>query len=316
MPPETATLPPVNRELKNEFSWSKSRHETFHECHRKYYFQYYGSWGGWDPNADPRTRQIYVLKNLETRPMWMGGHVHRCVEEILKDLKEGRELPAPEAAVERMIQKMRDDFKASRAAEYRRSPKKVRGLFEHEYGVPVPPEAWKETADKAAQCVRNFYTSAVLEKIRRLPAAAWLEVEQRQAFELDGLKIYVQLDFAFREGDRIAIYDWKTGRADAERNDFQLACYILYASGKWVVPPEKIAATALYLADGTESTGVMDVARLEEMKELIRESADEMLFPLADPQNNVPEAEEAFEFAEDERVCKRCNFLKVCPKFA
>lgn len=306
----------MKRELKNEFSWSKSRHETFHECHRKYYFHYYGAWGGWDLNADPRMRQIYVLKNLETRQMWMGGHVHRCVEEILKDLKEGRELPAPEAAIEKMLQRMRDDFKASRAGRYRENPKKICGLFEHEYGIQVPPEVWKETADKAALCVRNFYGSAVLEKIRRLPPSAWLEVEERQTFELDGLKVYVQLDFAFRDNERILIYDWKTGRTDAERNDLQLACYILYASGKWSCVPEQITATAVYLADGTEVPEAMDAARLEEVKELIRESADEMLFPLADPQNNVPDEEDAFGFADDERTCKRCNFVKVCPKFA
>ena len=38
-------------ELKNEFSWSNSRDATFRECPRRYYFRYYGSWGGWSVSA-------------------------------------------------------------------------------------------------------------------------------------------------------------------------------------------------------------------------------------------------------------------------
>ena len=29
-------------EIRNEFSWSKSRHENFQTCPRQYYLNYYG----------------------------------------------------------------------------------------------------------------------------------------------------------------------------------------------------------------------------------------------------------------------------------
>jgi hypothetical protein len=32
--------------LENKFNWSVSRDGVFQECPRRYYFQYYGSWGG------------------------------------------------------------------------------------------------------------------------------------------------------------------------------------------------------------------------------------------------------------------------------
>ena len=38
--------------FKNEFSWSVSRDSTFRKCQRMYYYQYYGSWGGWNDDAD------------------------------------------------------------------------------------------------------------------------------------------------------------------------------------------------------------------------------------------------------------------------
>ena len=44
--------------LANEFSWSHSRHETFQTCLKRYYFAYYASWGGWDPAAPARAREL------------------------------------------------------------------------------------------------------------------------------------------------------------------------------------------------------------------------------------------------------------------
>jgi len=63
-------------EFRNEFSWSKSRDEIFRTCPRQYYFNYYGYWGGWEQNAPERTRQIYILKNLQNRYSWKGDRVH------------------------------------------------------------------------------------------------------------------------------------------------------------------------------------------------------------------------------------------------
>ena len=53
-------------EFLNEFSWSKSRAETFQTCLRKYYWHYYASWGGWEYGADHHTRELYVMKNLSS----------------------------------------------------------------------------------------------------------------------------------------------------------------------------------------------------------------------------------------------------------
>ena len=52
---------------ENEFSWSVSRDSTFRKCHRMYYYQYYGSWGGWESDADDITRTVYILKHLQNR---------------------------------------------------------------------------------------------------------------------------------------------------------------------------------------------------------------------------------------------------------
>ena len=40
-------------ELTNEFSWSRSRDGTFQDCRRRYFYHYYGAWGGWEAAASP-----------------------------------------------------------------------------------------------------------------------------------------------------------------------------------------------------------------------------------------------------------------------
>lgn len=304
----------MGKELKNEFSWSKTRDEAFRECLRRYYFQYYGSWGGWDRNAPARVRELYILKNLQTRQMWAGDHVHRRIESVLGALRLGKEPPTADAAAEMTLSDMREDFKKSRSGAYRQNPKKVCGLFEHEYQQEIPNEVWKQNADHVVSCLRNFYTSDTFAEIRATPVPGWLELEERAIFLLDGIRVFVQLDFALRKGDEIVLYDWKTGRADAGRNDLQLACYVLYAAGRWKAPPAQITAVEFNLPNNIVTRLQLTQEQLDEIKEYIRDSADEMLFPLSDPENNIAE-EDSFDFTEDDRACRRCNFLKLCPKW-
>ena len=91
---------------------------------------------------------------------------------------------------------------------------------------------------------------------------------------------------------------------------------ILYAIAQWQVAPEQVAAVEFNLATDAVTPRRWDAAGLEEMKDYLRDSADEMSFLLEDPAANQPQPEAAFEFAENEAVCRRCNFLKACPRWA
>jgi hypothetical protein len=50
-----------------DFSWSNSRHKTFLECVRKYYYQYYESHNGWLYEAPDESKAAYRLKNIKKR---------------------------------------------------------------------------------------------------------------------------------------------------------------------------------------------------------------------------------------------------------
>jgi hypothetical protein len=302
-------------ELVNELSWSKSRDETFRKCPRQYYFHYYGSWGGWEAGCDARVRKIYVLKQLVTRAMWAGSKVHDCIKRALRNIRRSIE-PMPEGeAIETTLAIMRKDFASSRRRDYWKNPKTC-GFFEHEYGLSVPDGQWKETADHVVHCLEAFYRSNVFGRIRTLPTERWLDVEDFSSFPLDGVKIHVVLDFSYRdEHGGIVIYDWKTGRADEQRNEVQLACYSFYATEQWGVPPERVTTIEFNLASGQENPYHLEGKGLTSIRQYILSSIRDMKSLLADVATNRA-VEERFAFTENEGTCRYCNFRAVCPRWA
>jgi CRISPR/Cas system-associated exonuclease Cas4 (RecB family) len=303
---------PFRKTLVNEFSWSKSREATFSECKRRYWFQYYGSWGGWEAAAGTRCRDIYILKQLATRQQWAGTVVHEAIE---RSLKNHRASPKPLAVdvdeiVRITLQQMRAGFKSSREGVYRARPKSC-ALFEHEYAVPVPDEEWGRTAEIVERCLRTFYASALYARILDLRREDWLEIEERSSFELEGVKILVVLDFCYRLGDTIGIVDWKTGSSDERDNRAQLSCYAAYAGQKWSVPPEKVRATEFNLNRNELLEHTLSAEDIERTLDFIRGSAGDMKRLLRDPGVNVA-LEEDFPKVDDARVCRRCSYFRVC----
>ena len=313
-------------ELKNEFSWSKSRARIFDECHRRYWFHYYGAWGGWDvDNTSPETREIYILKQLKNRWMWAGELVHWGVELVLKDLQGTQAgLPAGQAGIplspdrkgiqERILAEMRKDFVRSRNGTYRIEPK-TGGLIEHEYKLDLTDEDWQKVKNHIMTCLENFFDSEILKELKQLPQEQWLPVERVSAFEFEGTKVYVKPDVLHRteDGD-VQIIDWKTSREDRKESlsgDFQLPTYFLYVIEKGLGEPEKVRAMEANLSTGTIREEIFDPEKIERIKREIRENINEMKRMLVDPERNIARKED-FNVATDSKVCRYCNFQKVC----
>ena len=294
--------------LENVFSWSISRDANFRRCPRQYFFTYYGSWGGWERGANQRTRALYVLKQLRGRKAWAGENVHNAIRYSLSAIRDGGSLFSPESVVEQTLQNMRSAWRDSGEGLYWENPKKYCALWEHELDIEIPDEEWKATVDHALNCLKTFFASETFQMIASLPRDDWLELEDLSSFDLNGTKIWVQLDFAHRDGDGIAIYDWKTGRADRETTRQQLACYILYAAQRWRIAPEKIIAREYNLAANSLHETRLTAEEIPALIESLNASANELARLHGCD-------EESFPLAADEAACKSCNFLRVCPRW-
>jgi CRISPR/Cas system-associated exonuclease Cas4 (RecB family) len=300
-------------ELTNDFSWSKSRHEKFGECLRAYFFQYYGSWGGWEASPGSRVRELYVLKKLSSRWQWAGSIVHDALKEMLQRARARGEFRPLDDLLRRTRERARAQWARSREKSYWREASQIAGLVEHEYAEPVANEEWKRIWDEVIEgSLRAFYASDTFAAIERTPRERWLTVDELDSWSFEGTKVWVAVDFAFTAPDgTIHILDWKTGR-EREVDHTQVGIYALYAREKWGAAPEGVVGGLVYLSTGGERVSVSaDPVALAACQEEMRRSIAAMRERLADAARNVAR-EESFPTLEERTACRRCPFRRPC----
>ena len=298
------------RPLENNFSWSFSRHRTFHDCPRKYWFHYYGSWEGWSDDAPAEAQELYRLKNITGLHLLAGDVVHRAIEAALHAWKDGKE---PDAAVivQWCKEEMQRGFKESREERWRESPKRFTRLFEHHYGPAPKRELLLRIGEKVGGSIRTFVTSSAFGVIRETDPQKWLPMETLDSFDFHGTKVYAVPDFACHYGDEVLLFDWKTGRKDG-RNKDQVVLYALFAAAKWGVDPERVRGAPVYLQQGGDFEPVAVTAEdRDRVAGVMRDSIAEMRGRLADAETNTARKED-FE-AKPAHLCRWCNFRGVCP---
>lgn len=315
-------------ELKNELSWSFSRDERLRKCPRQYYYQQYGSWGGWNREATPVQRELYRLTKLEQRATWQGSVVHRVIARALDGARQGQPAPDPEAIVQEALGWMRQDFADSRDDVARRASNfkaHVRFLEHEQPHDPAHPrwrQQWKDAAGLVESCIRRFFGSEHWRRLSALPERDWVEIEDwtgrgaPPSFDLEGVKVFAKIDCAFREGDRAIVLDWKTGRSGDGDAPKQLAAYALYMQARHGIPPEGLVAREVNVAQGTVHEHDVSREGLDRFIATFRDSVARMRACLSDPRANIPKPESEFPFTSDERECMRCRFRAVCPKTA
>jgi len=303
----------------NEFSWSKSRDGVFSECQRKYYYNHYGFWGGWDASAEDRVKRIYYLKKLSSKEMWLGSLVHEVVEFVLRRFRVGEAVSLGHA-LSIFRARFEDGFFQSSLKEYTGFMSKAHKFFEDEYGIGISVEDKKAMLEKGELCVTNFFNSDIFMEIRRTPVEDWITLEDFLSFDFENTKIYLSIDFAMKKDGKILLYDWKTGRERVADVDLQLSTYVLYFAQKLGVDVRDIEARVFNL--GLDKVDVFEISegRLEEMKGYIRKSVEEMRGLLDDVSGNeASEGKFSKWFGDEERdvsfvggSCGRCVFRKVC----
>ncbi|WP_373046481.1 PD-(D/E)XK nuclease family protein [Vulgatibacter sp.] len=294
--------------LRNEFSWSKSRHEKLAECARQYFFHYYASWGGWERGAAPEVKELYTLKKLTARAPWAGSTVHDTIKRALTLVRDGQ--PAdPRELVDRTRARMRAEFRESREKAYRQ--RKAFGLVEHEYDEPLPDEVWRDNWALVERCIEAFFASRWLSIASDLQPERWLPIDELGSFSFEGTKIFAAPDFAFRTADGgVVVVDWKTGQK-RESDREQLRGYAIYARETWGVPLDRIECRVVYLPSLEEVEVRVDESEVAAFSERMKASIENMLSLLVDRDANVATAEN-FPPTDDEKACARCVFRRPC----
>ena len=305
---------PGQRELQNEFSWSKSRDGVFNACLRAYYYHYYGSWNGWRHDAPPDVRELYIMKNLQSVPLWTGAVIHDAVRQVVQALSQGKTLPVEQALISAR-ERMQRDLEESRSGRFRRRPNRMCGLLEHYYGLPLTNETIQEAMVSAEGCIRRFYTTASYRKMLELGPSGILEVERLESVRLSGSKVWVSPDVILRnEDDSITIVDWKTGRsASSDATRLQLAIYGIYAVQSYGASPQSLLGVEENLRLGEEHVYPLKEWVLDEARKYVDNSIRKMQALLHDQARNIALIRD-FPMTDNLAVCMGCRFRRACER--
>jgi hypothetical protein len=279
--------------------WSKTQVSALDECARKFALQ---SKAGRDAMIDPIYERATQLKKLKNRYLWAGSFLHDALGELLIRLRQGEPLPETDRFIEQQKNKMRDQFRSSKeggSAETR--------LYEHEYGVTVDSEVWKNHWNSVESALRWFIGSKWAARLSQLGPESWKAVNEVLSFDVNGIKAYVKIDCALEMDGRFFLIDWKT-KAPDETSESALLVAALYAHEVWGAELESIQAMAVSVKDGHTYHARVDEDALMNIHLKIEEEAQR----LEEAKAGLPADLFSISAPEDVSRCRRCNFEKLC----
>src|SRR5258708_13979180 len=161
--------------------------------------------------------------------------------------------------------------------------------------------------------LRNFFRSETLREALAAGKERWLTVEDLVSFQVGSVEVFLRMDLAFRDREgRGVIVDWKTGRGEGRFSEVQVAGYALSACAKgWVAAPEELRPELAYLLLPPYVRRAVDARKLAAARAFIEKSAGTMKSLLLDPVANLARLED-FPMIEKPRICRRCNFRRLC----
>lgn len=307
-------------------TWSVSRDNTLHSCERRYYFQYLVR--ARHNSKDSLQKEIALLKQLKSLPMWQGDCFHVAVGRWAEAVRHNRPL-ARSAILERLRQDMEHKWQQSLSIVGRCLPANQVScrLFEHEYKVELPADQLEAAITGASRWMKSFLDwaeNAGLGTAIRNASRYWIEPEPfgpgAPGFKVDGQQVLVKVDLALqsRQG-MFEIWDWKTGKL-RERNPrridpaaLQVNVYQLWPHIQFGIPLENVRAHLVYVAEQPVEDIVyeIDADVREYVLSIVRRSLDRVVH-LSGRDSEESFSIEDFDYAVAPGLCRTCNFKRAC----
>jgi PD-(D/E)XK nuclease superfamily len=306
-------------ELKSEFAFSWSRQKMFYDCARKLYWQYYGSWQGWDSAAPATAQTAYRLKQIKNLSMLVGETFHEELAEILR-----RRTPQPMAVP---VQQLKADMerrllrrlRESRNADWERygDPRNCTILFEDYYGKGVAADMETQAIATLQHCVDGLAADGFGRRAFGTPADNLRYIDPKNPADsrvsFEGTLLYASPDLVVegRNGG-LHIVDWKTGLPRPhDVNAAQLAVYGLFVQRKFDMPLDRMTAHLVYVS-AAEHREQNVVEGEPEARRIIATFVADVRSRLTDIENNMAGDIERFPMTTNLAMCRSCNFRELC----
>ena len=295
------------------FSWSHSRHKTFRECPRKYFYQYYGSHNGWKIDAPESARHTYRLKNLTSLLLEVGAAVHDAASTAILRARSDGSVPTADELYAMVRKRLNDVWKQSQDSErwkWERSPKQSKIFQEFHYANGIDDDKLTDAKDRIKTCLRNLLRSV---SFREAVASQYIEIKDGDGFttiRIAETDIYAEPDLIYQKAGRTwMIVDWKTGtRHDDDVEQAQV--YALCLRERYKVNESDITVRIEYLDSGETQELSFTEEDFENSIATIRDSIPLMKDYLSDVAANAPLKKAEFPL-QVSHLCQFCNFYEL-----
>ncbi len=277
--------------------WSFSRYETFSNCKRKYFYNYYGKY-----DIEFSMERIEFLKGLTSIPLEIGTISHDIIEVVLKRLLKTT-VPIDRGKFELYLEK-------------HILTKLNKNYFENYYGRLEKIEL-DQLLGKINICLNNFLASDRFTWIKNIAIAEknnWMiEPPGYGESKLGEMKLYCKVDFLTPLDGKIVILDWKTGKKDGEKHTKQLVGYASWVLHNMDIETKDIKPIMVYLyPEYDEITINVNEKNLRDYREIIINQTQEMYSYCSNYEENIPLAKEEFHMIDTDKKCKDCNYKELC----
>lgn len=303
--------------LENSLVWSAHRAKTLGTCARKYYYNYIGSWEGWDPSSPPEVQAAYRVKHLTTAELQIGQMIHDQIRSIFEMARQGQTIhPAKEiGAVQGRFQNFLHVSAKRRLEDC--SAKRPR-LLVHELGETLGAEEMDALNDKIAKYLNGFFSFDDVKHLLADPAVSIPEFLDPPGFEIGhelGVPARPKTDAVFVTLDNLIICDWKcSGSPSSEEHRTQGLTYDIYVREKLALPPAEATEVRFYYLGSSEVVSfVFSEEERAERLWAIGEEFETLRALSDDPQFNT--APESRFHPRLSLRCYGCNHRLMCNAF-
>lgn len=278
--------------------WSVSRFETFQNCKRAYFYNYYGKYDEQIP-----LDVINSLKKMTSIPLEKGNIVHDVIRDILVRYTK-TSVPIDRVKLFTYIYKMVKKYCN-------------RKVFSEVYYQQITKVDYDEIFNAVKLAVINFFNSNryqwLISKAITTKDDWVIEPGGYGETRFKDLKAYCKVDYFFPINNEYYILDWKTGRYSAVKHRKQMLAYTLWAKDTYNLSPDHINPILTFLLPNYSEIG--QPFTLEELNlfyQTIHEETEAMYAFCSNIEDNIPISKDRFPKTDKYIICSFCNYRKLC----
>jgi hypothetical protein len=278
--------------------WSASRYDKFKVCQRQYYYDYYAK----NHDFEIEKKELLRLKQLTSVALEIGNIFHDVVKAILERLvkspinidRDKLKIWAKKLAVDYC--KKKEFFEVYYKQLEEINTEEISNTVLEYLDRLLDSERFKWILDNAVQQSKDWM----------------IEPDGFGETRINGLKAYCKVDFLMPLGDKIYIFDWKTGKEDELKQRKQLAGYTSFACSHYEKTADDVICIIYFLKENKEKIVTFTPDEILSFSESILTETQEMYQFTNDINKNIPKSKESFEKTIQTRICDFCNYKGIC----